>query len=170
MDAQSFIPYGTSASRGEAHTLHYELRYPHPVDAVWRAVATPGGLRSWLAATGQFEPGPGGAVALRWLGDDDGGAVLAPGRITAWKKGRLVEYTVDVYGTVRFALRASGGEADTLVRFSNDFTGSGERRLDALVGWHRRFETLAHTLAGTPAHPADPAHATALRAAYAERT
>ncbi|MER7414764.1 MULTISPECIES: hypothetical protein [Streptomyces] len=123
MSTNSPVPYGSAHTGpdGRAHTIHFELRLPHPLESAWAAVATPGGLRGWLAAADPFEPGPGGAVALRWL-NGDGPAV--PGRITAWERRRCAEYTVGARGSFGFVLEADegrdGGET-TRVRFGNDF-------------------------------------------------
>ena len=156
MSTDSHVPYGTAETSGDAHTLRYELRLPHPVDTVWAAVATPGGLRGWLAAADPFEPGPGGEITLRWQNTDpDGNATVAPGRITAWKRASIAEYTVDAHGCIRFALTpspapdATDGEA-TVLRFSNDFTGSDEVVLDTLAGWHHHLEFLTEALEGHP--------------------
>ncbi|MGP3985752.1 hypothetical protein [Streptomyces sp. 3N207] len=175
------IPYGTARSSADsaAHTVGFELSYPHPLESVWAAVATPAGLRGWLAAADPFEPGPGGAVTLRWLNrgsagsPDEGGPAsaegfAAPGRITAWSRRRLAEYTVDGRGSFGFTLRGSLDDDCTRVRFRNDFTGDTERVLDVLAGWHQHFELLAEELRG---HPTDwstwtPDRFTALRAEY----
>jgi len=168
------IPYGTARSSacGAAHTVGFELSFPHPLESVWAAVATPAGLRGWLAAAEPFEPGPGGAVTLRWLnggheGSDEG--VAASGRITAWSRRRLAEYTIDGRGSFGFTLRGSLDDDRTRVRFRNDFTGDTEWVLDVLAGWHQHFELLADVLRG---HPTDwstwtPARFTELRAEYA---
>lgn len=156
MSTESPVPYGTVSSRGEAHTIHFEMGLPHPVDSAWAAVATPAGLRGWLAAADPFEPGPGGAVTLHWLTDGDGGnGVAAPGRITAWQRRRLAEYTVDLRGSFGFTLEAldeGDGSAGTWCSFSNDFTGDGALLLDSLASWHNHFELLHDELKG---HPTD---------------
>lgn len=170
------VPYGSahSSQDGAAHTIAFELEFPHPVDSVWAAVATPGGLRGWLAAADPFEPGPGGAVTLRWLNGVSGGeapAFVAPGRITAWSRRRLAEYTVDERGSFGFTLRGTPDDDRTRVRFRNDFTGDESERLDCLAGWHQHFELLYEELCGHPANWAawTPERFAALRAEYASR-
>ena len=165
MNTDSPVPYGTVRTSGEAHTIHFELRLAHPLESAWAAVATPGGLRGWLAAADPFEPGPGGSVTLRWLN----GGVTAPGRITAWQKRRLAEYTVDVHGVFGFALRSVDDGAGTRLSFSNDFTGDDPAALDQLAGWHHHLELLCEELEGRPADWSawTPDRFAALRAAYA---
>ncbi|GAA2623997.1 SRPBCC domain-containing protein [Streptomyces axinellae] len=195
--SQSYgIPYGTARSSpgGDAHTISFELAFPRPVETVWEAVATPEGLRSWLASAHPFEPGPGGAVALRWLdgGEDAGsgpgagatsgpdagaGGAAAAGRITAWSRRRLAEYTVGNRGSFGFTLKGTADDDRTRVRFRNDFTGDAACLLDRLAGWHHHFELLKEELegrAGPPGHssPAGvwaPDRFSALRAEYAGR-
>ncbi|TGG80892.1 SRPBCC domain-containing protein [Streptomyces albus] len=168
------VPYGTarSSADGAAHTVGFELTFPHPLESVWAAVATPAGLRGWLAAADRFEPGPGGAVTLRWRdGAPDGGPAPAPGRITAWSRRRLAEYTVDARGSFGFTLRGALDDDRTRVRFRNDFTGDAEHLLDALADWHQHFELLSEELYGRPVDWAawTPERFAELRAQYAAR-
>ncbi|MDJ1133820.1 SRPBCC domain-containing protein [Streptomyces iconiensis] len=171
------VPYGSTHSSpdGAAHTIGFELEFPHPVDSVWAAVATPGGLSGWLATADPFEPGPGGAVTLRWLkggpSDEDGPELVAPGRITAWSRRRLAEYTVDARGSFGFTLRGTPDDDRTRVRFRNDFTGDEESRVDRLAGWHQHFELLHQELDDRPTDWSGwtPERFAALRAEYASR-
>ncbi|MCX4972347.1 MULTISPECIES: SRPBCC domain-containing protein [unclassified Streptomyces] len=123
------IEEGATETREDTRTLHYLLRLPQPVDKVWAAVATPEGLRGWLAAVEVFEPRLGGAVALHGLGS---------GRITAWDVERVAEYTVE--GRVRFHLEP-GVPDGTTVRFTHAY--EGERKPP---GWRARFERLLEAL------------------------
>jgi hypothetical protein len=180
------IPYGTarSSADGAAHTVGFELSFPHPLESVWAAVATPAGLRGWLALADPFEPGPGGAVTLRWLNRLDGSfesgrlasgsggsgeGLTVSGRITAWSRRRLAEYTVDGRGSFGFTLRGSLDDDRTRVRFRNDFTGDDECVLDVLADWHQHFELLADELSGRPMDWTawTPERFRALRADYA---
>ncbi|MCX4818581.1 SRPBCC domain-containing protein [Streptomyces sp. NBC_01142] len=148
MDA---IPHGTSETRdGGLHLLRYELHLPHPVVRIWAAVATPEGLPTWLAAADVLEPRVGGAVALRWLNTNvEGQHTITQGTVTAWDPERVAEYTVAVLGRIRFHLEPSGEDATT-VRFTHEFRGTDELRLDCLAGWHQHFELLADALDGRP--------------------
>ncbi|MGY0024691.1 SRPBCC domain-containing protein [Streptomyces sp. cg35] len=144
-DDDTTIEPGTSRTEGTTRTLHFTLDLPHPVEAVWRAVATPDGLAGWLAAADALEPRLGGAVTLRWL--NGGGAHR--GRVTAWDVERVAEYTLDgLHGRMRFHL-----EPDTTLRFTNEFDGDDALRLDCLAGWHDHFLCLRDALDGRPMTP-----------------
>ncbi|WP_327295995.1 MULTISPECIES: SRPBCC domain-containing protein [unclassified Streptomyces] len=163
------IAQGTSTSHGDTHTLRFALFLPYAMTRVWGAVATPVGLRQWLAAAEVFESRLGGRVALR--GPDMPEA--AAGTLTAWDGERVAEYTFAGHGRVRFHLESVGAEA-TVVRFTHEFTGPGDRRPDALACWHEHFELLHDALEGHPRFPPDgPAgnreRRQELRAAYRPR-
>ncbi|MEU6391885.1 SRPBCC domain-containing protein [Streptomyces sp. NPDC046939] len=139
---ENLVPAGISRTDGTVHTLFFTLRLPHPVEQVWRAVATPEGLEGWLAAADVLEPRLGGAVTLRWL--NGGGA--HQGRITAWDVERVAEYTLGgVHGRIRCHL-----EPATTLRFTNEFDGDDALRLDCLAGWHDHFLHLLDALDGRP--------------------
>ncbi|WP_338677365.1 SRPBCC domain-containing protein [Streptomyces sp. SCSIO 30461] len=172
------IPHGTSETRdggdGTAtHLLHFVVRLPHPVVRVWAAVATPEGLPQWLAVADLLETHLGGGVRLRWLnapGDVEG--TVATGRVTAWDMESVAEYTVEPHGRIRFHLEPAPADSlATVLRFTNEFTGTDEQRLDNLAGWHQHFEYLERALDG---HPADwgartPERFRELRADYLSR-
>ncbi|WP_055565504.1 SRPBCC domain-containing protein [Streptomyces atriruber] len=163
------IGQGTSRTDGSTQHLRYELHLPHPVDKVWAAVATPGGLPGWLAAADVFEPRLGGAVTLRWL--NGGEDATHSGRVTAWDHGVVAEYTIDLHGRCRFHLEPVGATGTTL-RFTNEFKGDDALRLDCLAGWHDHFGLLSDALDGRPKDWSTwtPARWQELRAAYATAT
>lgn len=141
------IGQGTSRTQGPTQHLRFTLGLPHPVEKVWAAVATAGGLPGWLAAADVFEPRLGGAVTLRWFnGEAD---ATHSGHFTAWDPDVVAEYTIDLHGRCRFHLEPAGGAATTL-RFTNEFDGDDALRLDCLAGWHQHFEFLADALDGRP--------------------
>ncbi|MEU2428593.1 MULTISPECIES: SRPBCC domain-containing protein [unclassified Streptomyces] len=168
------IPYGTSETRdGSDHLLHFVMHLPHPVVHVWAAVATPEGLPQWLAAADLLEPHLGGGVTLRWLNAaGEGTGTVVSGQVTAWDMECVAEYTVELHGRIRFHMEpAPANSLATVVRFTNEFTGTDEQRLDNLAGWHQHFEYLDAALDG---HPADwsawtPDRFQQLRADYVER-
>ncbi|WP_345644390.1 SRPBCC domain-containing protein [Streptomyces siamensis] len=124
------IEEGATEMRGNARVLHFLLRLPQPVEKVWAALATPAGLRGWLAAADPFEPRLGGAVTLSGLG---------AGRITAWDVERIAEYTVEGRGRVRFHLE-HGVPEGTTVRFTHETEAERDPE------WRARFERLARQL------------------------
>ncbi|MFE3328621.1 SRPBCC domain-containing protein [Streptomyces sp. NPDC059176] len=151
------IPHGTSETRdGDTHVLHFLFLLPHPVVRVWSAVATPEGLPQWLAAADLLETHLGGSVQLRWLNAAPGEEPTAvSGRVTAWDMESVAEYTVEVYGRIRFHMEPAPADSlATVLRFTNEFTGTDEQSLDNLAGWHQHFEYLARALDG---HPTDGA-------------
>ncbi|MET9430376.1 MULTISPECIES: hypothetical protein [unclassified Streptomyces] len=141
------IPPGTSETHGDTHTVRFTVPLPHPVERVWPAISTPGGLRGWLAEPKALEPHLGGTAILRWPTSD----TVATGTVTAWDVERIVEYTLDVYGRVRLHLERGEAPDTTVLRFLNEFRGTDDRRIDRLAGWHDRFEYLVGALDGRPA-------------------
>ncbi|MCX5391381.1 SRPBCC domain-containing protein [Streptomyces sp. NBC_00094] len=145
----SEIPRGRCETHdGDAHLLRYVIEFPHPPADVWEAVAGAEGLRGWLCEADPLEPRLGGRVTLRWLNSD----AEVSGRVTAWDPEYVAEYTVDPpFGRIRFHLEpGSGGGGSTVLRFTCDFRGTREGRLDCMAGWHDHFERLAASLAGQP--------------------
>ncbi|MER5206777.1 SRPBCC domain-containing protein [Streptomyces sp. NPDC002825] len=156
----SEIPRGRSETHdGDRHLLHFVVDLPQPMPMVWAAVASPEGLPGWLCEADPLEPRLGGKVTLRWLTVPDQGAPLpgdteVSGQVTAWDPDYVAEYTVGpTHGRIRFHLEpGSDGGGSTVLRFTNEFRGTREYRLDCLAGWHEHFERLRAALAG---HPTD---------------
>ncbi|MGW6391364.1 SRPBCC domain-containing protein [Streptomyces sp. NPDC055103] len=143
----SEIPRGRCETHdGDTHLLRYVMELPHPPAEVWEAVATAQGLSGWLCAADPLEPRLGGRVTLRSLNSE----TVASGRVTAWDPEYVAEYTVDPpHGRIRFHLEpGSGSGGSTVLRFSTEFRGTREYRLDCLAGWHDHFEWLSAALDG----------------------
>ncbi|MFF8288481.1 SRPBCC family protein [Streptomyces sp. NPDC016309] len=143
------IPPGISDSHGDTHTLRFVVPLPHPAERVWLALTTPGGLRGWLAEAEILQCRLGGDVTLRWLTTEP--ATEVSGTVTAWDPERIVEYTVEVHGRMRFHLDPGGGRGGTALRFTGELRGTDDFRLDRLAGWHDHFLYLADSLDGHPA-------------------
>jgi uncharacterized protein YndB with AHSA1/START domain len=126
------IEQGTSQTHGNTHILHFLVRLPRPMEAVWPALATADGLAGWFTQADVLEPRLGGAVALRGLG---------VGHVTAWDVERVAEYTVEDGGRVRFHLERDGDEASAL-RLTHEFQGETETE----PRWRARFEKLIRML------------------------
>ncbi|MEU6576126.1 hypothetical protein [Streptomyces sp. NPDC046805] len=126
------IEQGTSRTRGSSHILQFLVRLPRSMGDVWPALATPAGLAGWLTAADPFEPRLGGHVALRDLGR---------GRITAWDVDRVVEYTLEDGGRIRFHLEREG-EDRSVLRFTTEFQDDEESE----PRWRARFERLIEIL------------------------
>ncbi|MFE4591922.1 SRPBCC domain-containing protein [Streptomyces laurentii] len=184
------IPRGRSETHDiDRHLLRYVVELPHPMVRVWHAVATPGGLARWLYGADPLEPRLGGRVTFR----RPDGAEAARGRVTAWDPEYIAEYTIDPpgpdsgtdtgtdtadtadlpRGRIRFHLEPGPDDAtgSAVLRFTAEFRGTREERLDRLADWHDRLERLAavldEALAGNGAKRAPGAHRRELREAYA---
>ncbi|MER7519324.1 SRPBCC domain-containing protein [Streptomyces sp. NPDC126499] len=146
----SEIPRGRCETHdGDAHLLRFVVELPHPMARVWAAVATPEGLRRWLCAADPLEPRLGGRVTLRWFDSD----TVVSGRVTAWDPEYVAEYTVDPpHGRIRFHLEPGRPDVagSTVLRFTAEFRGTREARLDMLAGWHEHLERLRDALDGRP--------------------
>jgi uncharacterized protein YndB with AHSA1/START domain len=129
------VEQGTSQIHGNTHILHFLVRLPRPMEAVWPALATPEGLAAWFTPADVLEARLGGAVTLRNLGS---------GRITAWDVDRVAEYTVEGAeggGRIRFHLERDG-ERGCALRFTHEFQGEGESG----QRWRERFARLIRLL------------------------
>ncbi|MFF3498432.1 SRPBCC family protein [Streptomyces sp. NPDC003247] len=122
------IEQGTSQTHGNTHILHFRVRLPRPMEAVWPALSTPEGLGGWWTAVDVLEPRLGGTVALRGVGG---------GQVTAWDVDRVAEYTVEGGGRIRFHLEHDD-EGGSVLRFTREVQGEGETE----PTWRARFERL----------------------------
>ncbi|MFD3654802.1 SRPBCC domain-containing protein [Streptomyces sp. NPDC058620] len=149
MSQADAIERGTCETRDGTRVLRFTLRLPHPVPRVWAAVASSGGLRSWLAVAEPFEPRIGGAITLRRLSTEpEGEADDASGTVTAWDVERVAEYTVGApHSRIRFHLEPPRGD-HVVLRFTHEFRGDDARCADRIVAWHAHFERLVAALAG----------------------
>ncbi|MEU6488185.1 SRPBCC domain-containing protein [Streptomyces sp. NPDC046887] len=149
--APTLLPPGETETRGDRHILRFAVPLPHPGERVWLALTTPGGLGDWLAESRGLQPRLGGEVALRWLTPPDRTAAPGPaesGTVTAWELKRIAEYTVGPHGRMRFQLEPGERPGTTVLRFTNEFRGTEEQRLDRLACWHDHFLHLAAHLDG----------------------
>ncbi|MGW6903742.1 SRPBCC domain-containing protein [Streptomyces sp. NPDC054940] len=130
------IEQGVGQARGNTHILHFLVRIPRPTEAVWPALATRVGLAAWFTPVDVLEPRLGGAVTLRDVGS---------GRVTAWDVERVVEYTMEGGGRLRFHLERHG-DAGSALRFTHEFRGGEESE----QRWRARFERLIEVLEAGP--------------------
>ncbi|MFF2213011.1 SRPBCC domain-containing protein [Streptomyces antibioticus] len=138
------VEQGTSQTHGNTHILHFLVRLPRPMEAVWPALTTPEGIGGWWTGVDLLEPRLGGAVALRGPGR---------GEITAWDVDRVAEYALEG-GRIRFHLERDGDEGSAL-RFTHEFRerrGEGERGEggEGEAVWRARFERLIDFVEGSP--------------------
>ncbi|MFF5183014.1 SRPBCC domain-containing protein [Streptomyces sp. NPDC000345] len=134
------VEQGTSQTHGRTRILHFLVRLPVSMEAVWPALATPEGLGEWWTAVDVLEPRLGGTVALRGLG---------AGQVTAWDVDRVAEYTVEG-GRIRFHLERDGQDGAAL-RFTHEFQEERERTGGGTEpDWRARFERLVELLESPP--------------------
>ncbi|KKD04841.1 hypothetical protein [Streptomyces sp. WM6386] len=127
------IEQGASQTHGNTHILHFLVRLPRPMEMVWPALATAGGLAGWWTEAEVLEPRLGGAVALRGLG---------AGQVTAWDVERVAEYTVEGGGRIRFHLERDGDDGSVL-RLTHEFRGEAEAEPRRRARCERLVEKLA---------------------------
>jgi len=139
---------GMVETHGGSHILRFERHLPQPIERVWAAITEPEQLVTGLAAA-TIDLCLGGRVRLRWLNTDEQSNpanVVMNATITQFDPPRLLEYTGDVHGTLRFELKeeASG----CVLIFSNTLPASHARLRESLAGWHVHLDFLAESLEG----------------------
>jgi uncharacterized protein YndB with AHSA1/START domain len=132
----------------------FELEIDATPEAVWDAITTGEGLRSWFAEEARVTPGVGGSVWVSWGGDEAGESA-----IEVWEPGRRLRLADAPFmgGSLvqEWTLDTRGGR--TVLRFvhsnfpdSDDWDGIYES-MDR--GWELFLATLRHSLerhAGRP--------------------
>jgi uncharacterized protein YndB with AHSA1/START domain len=84
---------GSLVGDGEYATLTFRRTYRHSPEHVWDAIATPEGLRGWLACTYvQIEGRIGGRIELV----SGPAGYESTGKILAWEPPRVLEYEWNV--------------------------------------------------------------------------
>ncbi|MBO0781306.1 MAG: SRPBCC family protein [Ktedonobacteraceae bacterium] len=137
---------GTVETRNGACILRFERHFHHPIQEVWAAITEPEQLVAWLAET-EIEPRQGGHVRLRWLNTDErGNSAVMNATITQFDPPRLLEYSGDIHGLLRWELQE--GEDGCILTFSNTLSISDEQLRKNLAGWHVHLDFLAEALHG----------------------
>lgn len=139
---------GIVERHGDSRILRFERHLHHPIERVWGAITEPEQLATWLAAT-NIDLRLGGQVQLRWLNTDERGNaanVVMNATITQLDPPRLLEYTGDLHGTLRFELQEEA--AGCILIFSNTLPASHTRLRESLAGWHVHLDFLAESLEG----------------------
>jgi uncharacterized protein YndB with AHSA1/START domain len=139
---------GIVETHGGSHILRFERHLPHPIERVWAAITEPEQLVTWLGEA-TIDLRLGGRVQLRWLNTDGHGNpanVVMNATITLVDPPRLLEYTGDAHGTLRFELKAEA--SGCVLIFSNTLPASHTRLRESLAGWHVHLDFLAESLEG----------------------
>ncbi len=137
---------GTIDTCDGAHILRFVRHFHHPIEQVWAALTEPEQLVAWLAEA-QIEPRQGGHVQLCWLNtDENGNGAVMHATITQFDPPRLLEYSGDIHGVLRFELQE---EADgCILTFSSTLPAPNPYLRQSLAGWHTHLDFLAEALSG----------------------
>jgi uncharacterized protein YndB with AHSA1/START domain len=136
---------GVLETENGRQVLRFVRRYAHPVERVWRALTDPDELVGWLAEAEVDLAG--GRIVLRWLNSDDqGNQAVMDAKITALDPPRLLEYTGDPHGRLRWELEPDGD--GTVLTFTAAGTVPPDQAALALAGWHWHLDALAGRLDG----------------------
>jgi uncharacterized protein YndB with AHSA1/START domain len=132
----------------------FELEIDAPPEAVWDAITTADGLRSWFSEDARVTPGRGGSVWVSWGGDEGGESA-----IEVWEPGarlRLADNPFMGAALVQeWTIETRGGK--TLLRFvHSNFPDADDWDVfyDSLNrGWELFLRTLRHALERHPGEP-----------------
>jgi len=128
----------------QANALRFERRYEHPIEAVWRAVSEPEGLRQWCPAAVELELRPGAPMRFEFKGHED---EAMSGEVVEVDAPRLLEFLWDE-DRMRIELQPDGDA--TLLRFTH-FLEDRDAAARDMAGWHVCLEQLRRRLDGEPA-------------------
>ncbi|HEX2730930.1 MAG TPA: SRPBCC domain-containing protein [Polyangiaceae bacterium] len=158
-------PRGTLTPDGKHATLTFCRRYPHRIEHVWDAIATPEGLRGWLVCSfAKIDGRVGGDFDM--LSGPAG--YHSTGKILSWQPPRVLEYEWNVgpvlempegeQAIFRYELTERGNETELIVTYRritqqtargflpglHAFLDRLEAQLDArpLPDWQERFASL----------------------------
>ena len=137
---------GTAEQQGDAYVLRFERRIEHPIEDVWEAIATPGGIRGWLGSA-RLDLTEGGEVRLQF--DKTVGNVVE-GHVTTVDPPRVLEYTFGQDDSVLRWELAPDGDAATKLVLTHTLP-SREHLPETLAGWHTLIELIPAAIAGD--HP-----------------
>jgi uncharacterized protein YndB with AHSA1/START domain len=139
---------GTLQRHGDSFELRFTRDFAHEPAALWRAITDPDSTRRWWAET-VVDLRVGGEWRVRWLNGEDGGPLeWLSGRIVELEPERLVEFTNEAHGVLRWQLEpiASG----TRLVLVNTVAPPEPRFVTmSLAGWHVHLEHLSAVLDGS---------------------
>jgi uncharacterized protein YndB with AHSA1/START domain len=138
---------GTLVDDGEYATLTFRRVYPHQVEHVWDAIATPAGLRNWLMCTHAVIEGRiGGRIELV----SGPAGYHSTGKILSWAPPHLLEYEWNIAplpemprgerAIFRYELTPDGDSTDMLVTYRRITTQTARGFLPGLHAFLDRLE------------------------------
>ncbi len=123
-----------------------------PPRAVWKALTTAEGLKSWLVDEARVEPRSGGRVVWAYHGDDDD-MIEGRGMIHTWRPTSHFEIAWDRNGEfpgretrVLFKLARDGDETRLSLVQSGPPVEDEERHAEILRDWKRDLKALQSML------------------------
>ncbi len=128
--------------------VRFHRRLAHPVERVWRAIATPHGLSQWFPATVTFDGDLAPGTAMRFAFAP---GFVRDGEVLAVEPERLLEFT---WGDDRIRVDLVSVPADpplTVLIFMHTLSEGEETLARTAAGWHVCLDTLAATADGETA-------------------
>jgi uncharacterized protein YndB with AHSA1/START domain len=137
---------------GRTREQAHEIEVDASPDAVWRALTTPEGIRSWFTTKAEVEPGEGGKITYTW---EEMGGMSGSGAIEAWEPGRRLRlrHITDGKGPAiveEWTIESLDGGRSLLRFVQSDIPAdpSWDGYYDSTNrGWRMYFDLLRHALA-----------------------
>jgi uncharacterized protein YndB with AHSA1/START domain len=153
---------GTTRRIGGKHVIRFERRLGHSIDRVWSALTEPREIAGWLGRA-EFDLVEGGRVAIRWLNpisaeqrekyridipDEALGEQRARGgTITRLDPPRVLQYTLEDFGDLRWEIREEG--SGCVLTFSHSLPEVEDHMVaQVLAGWHFHLDAMEGVLGG----------------------
>jgi uncharacterized protein YndB with AHSA1/START domain len=123
--------------------VRFERRIEHPIEAVWKAIATPDGIKGWLG-TANIALEQGGDVRLQF--DKTVGNVVE-GHVTEVDPPHVLEYTFGQPDSIlRWELAEAGPDATRLILTHT--LPTPEHRAQTAAGWHTLLDMIPPAIEG----------------------
>ncbi|MFC7381683.1 SRPBCC family protein [Sphaerisporangium rhizosphaerae] len=159
---------GTSIEHRGRPAVRFERVYDHPVERVWEAVATPGGLAHWFPSAVELEPHAGGKITF----SGDPNLETMTGTVVTFEPPRRLAFTwggdelhfylepagdhgcrltlVNVLERADTAARNAAGWTVCLAELDKHLAGAaaGGPHSDTALPWRQVYE--AHVSSGMP--------------------
>jgi uncharacterized protein YndB with AHSA1/START domain len=134
--------HGTFKTIDDRPAVRFERRLAHPIDAVWRAVTEPEGLRNWFPGRVEID-----GSKLRF---EDGGMSF-DGEITELEPQRVFAFT---WGTDALRIELEEAGDGCLMRLTHLLSSRDQAARDA-AGWHVCLDRLRAALDDDDAAPGE---------------